>query len=147
MDDIQEKDELADYLSQPRENVLNPLVWWWDHRKMFPQLSKMAFDFLSAPGMLRRFTLNYFFELDILLRLATSTAVERVFSQGRHLLPFTRNRLSGHSIRALLCLGDWSRKNLVDNEIIVKALDPKNKRKREVIELLSDEEDNDEDNQ
>ena len=36
---------------------------------------------------------------------------------------------------------------MVDNEIIVKALDPKNKRKREVIELLSDEEDNDEDNQ
>ena len=41
--------------------------------------------------------------------------VERVFSQGRVLLPHTRNRLSGQSIRALLCLGEWSRLDLIDS--------------------------------
>lgn len=45
--------------------------------------------------------------------LATSTSVERVFSQGRHLLPFTRNSLSSSSIRAFLCFGSWSRCSLV----------------------------------
>ena len=76
--------------------------------------------------------------------LATSTAVECVFLQGQHLLPFTDNQLSDCSIHALLCFGDWSQKNLVDNEVIVKALDLKNNSQREVIEL-SDEEDDNED--
>ncbi|KAJ7483739.1 hypothetical protein B0H11DRAFT_1640260, partial [Mycena galericulata] len=50
---------------------------------------------------------------------ATSTSVERLFSMGRHLLHFTRNRLSAESIRAYLCLGDWGRRNLIDmNDIM-----------------------------
>jgi hypothetical protein len=62
---------------------------------------------------------------DILLTtfsLATSTAVERVFSQGRQLLSFTRNRLSASSIRAFLCLGSWGRSNLVLFEDVVSAV-------------------------
>ena len=51
MDGIEEVDELDEYLSLPIEKVHNPLVWWWDHCHTFPQLSAMAFDFLSAPGM------------------------------------------------------------------------------------------------
>ncbi|KAJ7491651.1 hypothetical protein B0H11DRAFT_1662187, partial [Mycena galericulata] len=47
---------------------------------------------------------------------ATSTAVERVFSRGRHLLVFTRNRLSAKSIRKLLCFGSWSQKDMVRDE-------------------------------
>jgi hypothetical protein len=39
---------------------------------------------------------------------ATSTDVERVFSQGRLVLSHIRNRLSAQSTRALLCLGNWS---------------------------------------
>lgn len=39
--------------------------------------------------------------------------MERVFSQGRLLLPYIRNRLSSESTRALLCIGDWSRHGLV----------------------------------
>lgn len=45
--------------------------------------------------------------------LATSTAVERVFSQGRQVLHFTRNGLSSQSLREFLCLGSWSRHNMV----------------------------------
>ena len=63
---------------------------------------------------------------------ATSTAVERVFSQGRQLLHFTRNWLSPASIRASLCLGDWSRRDLLSTSDIVEAIQIRqDKRKRE----------------
>ena len=63
---------------------------------------------------------------------ATSTAVERVFSQGQQLLHFTRNRLSPASIRASLCLGDWSRRDLLSTSDIVEAIQIRqDKRKRE----------------
>ena len=51
MDGIEEVDEFDEYLSLPIEKVRDPLVWWWDHRHTYPQLSAMAFDFLSTPGM------------------------------------------------------------------------------------------------
>ena len=67
--------------------------------------------------------------------LATSTAVERVFSQGRQLLHFTRNRLSGVSIRSLLCFGDWSRKDLIATSDVVEAIRySSRKRKRALSE-------------
>ncbi|KAG2069180.1 hypothetical protein BDR04DRAFT_971732, partial [Suillus decipiens] len=44
---------------------------------------------------------------------ATSTAVERVFSQARQLLHFTRNRLAPSIIRTFLCLGAWGRSDLL----------------------------------
>ena len=70
--------------------------------------------------------------LDYLSIPATSTAVERVFSQGRHLLSFTRNRLSAASIRAYMCLGSWCRQDLVLMEDLVSAVKHNsNKRKRE----------------
>ncbi|KIM63441.1 hypothetical protein SCLCIDRAFT_91875, partial [Scleroderma citrinum Foug A] len=59
----------------------------------YPTLYRMALDYLSVP--------------------ATSTAVERVFSQGRQLLHFARNCLSPSSTRAFLCLGLWLRMDLI----------------------------------
>ncbi|KAJ6545606.1 hypothetical protein B0H19DRAFT_846600, partial [Mycena capillaripes] len=47
---------------------------------------------------------------------ATSTGVERVFSKGRQLLHFTHNRLSGKSVRTFLCLGSWSKHDLVGDK-------------------------------
>jgi hypothetical protein len=52
MDGLKEINELDNYLSQAIEKVTDPIKWWWDHRKVFPKLSAMAFDFLSVPGML-----------------------------------------------------------------------------------------------
>lgn len=52
---------------------------------------------------------------------ASSVDVERVFSRGRLLLPHTRNRLSSESIRALMCLGAWSREGLVSREDLLKV--------------------------
>jgi hypothetical protein len=65
------------------------------------------------------------------LPTATSTAVERVFSQGRQLLSFTRNRLSASSIRAYLCLGSWGRNDLIFFEDVLAAVRRNSKRKRE----------------
>ena len=49
MDDLEEANELDDYLLKSLEKVRDPLGWWWDHRASYPKLSKMAFDFLSIP--------------------------------------------------------------------------------------------------
>jgi hypothetical protein len=57
--------------------------------------------------------------------LATSTAVERVFSQGRHLLPFSRNGLSPSSIQAFLCFGSWARCGLVIFDDVLAAVSGK----------------------
>jgi hypothetical protein len=51
MQGIIEPHELDDYLSQAIERVRDPIEWWWDHRHIFPNLSKMALDYLSIPGM------------------------------------------------------------------------------------------------
>ena len=50
MGPIQASDELDNYLAQAIERVRDPIAWWWDHRAVYPRLSKMAFDYLSIPG-------------------------------------------------------------------------------------------------
>jgi hypothetical protein len=62
-----------------------------------------------------------------------TTAVERVFSQGRQLLSFTRNRLRVSSIQAFLCLGSWGRHDLVFFEDVLAAVKGSSKRKRETF--------------
>jgi hypothetical protein len=98
--------EIQEYLSHVVENVKDPLKWWVDNKYVYPNLHRMALDYLSIP--------------------ATSTSVERVFSQGRHLLPFTRNSLSPSSIRAFLCFGSWACCGLVVFEDVVAAVTTKN---------------------
>ena len=50
MDGIQESNELDEYLSHAIEKVKDPVAWWWDHQKVYPQLSVMALDYLSILG-------------------------------------------------------------------------------------------------
>ena len=69
--------------------------------------------------------------------VATSTAVEHVFLQGRQLLSFTRNRLHPSSIRAFLCLGSWGRNDLILFEDVLAAVKGNSKRKHK----LSDSDD------
>ncbi len=60
----------------------------------------------------------------ILTRLsltATTVDVERMFSKGRILLPHVRNRLTGQSVRAILCLSEWARIGLVKDKDIHEA--------------------------
>ncbi|GBE81312.1 hypothetical protein SCP_0310390 [Sparassis crispa] len=112
------RNELEEYLAAPLEKVRDPLRWWWDSRKAYPHLHRMALNYLSVP--------------------ATSTAVERAFSQGRQLLHFTRNRLSPKSIRAALCLGSWGRSELLHIADLIAAVNTK-KCKWAVVEEEVDE--------
>ena len=42
--------ELDDDLHLPVENVKDPLKWWFNNRRLYPNLSRMAQDYLSIPG-------------------------------------------------------------------------------------------------
>ncbi|KAE9396371.1 hypothetical protein BT96DRAFT_756868, partial [Gymnopus androsaceus JB14] len=57
---------------------------WWEKRRNYPKLAQMPLDYLDK---------------------ASSTAVECIFSQGRHLLSFTWNQLNGYSIQMCMCMG------------------------------------------
>ena len=60
-----------------------------------------------------------------LSKIATSTDVERVFSQGRIVLSHVRNRLSSESTQALMCLGNWSLLGFVkDKDIYAVTVQP-----------------------
>ena len=100
--------ELDRFLREPVENVKEPMKWWFLNRSAYAKLSRMALDFLSVPP--------------------TSTAVERVFSQGRHLLPFTWNGLSAASIRMHLCVGSWGRSDLIQVKDIQDAIKGKKRK-------------------
>ncbi|KIM55511.1 hypothetical protein SCLCIDRAFT_134541, partial [Scleroderma citrinum Foug A] len=63
-------------------------------------LSRMALDYLTIP--------------------ATSVDVERLFSKGRMVLPYLCNWLLTQSTRALLCLGQWSKIGLLNDEDLCK---------------------------
>ncbi len=54
---------------------------------------------------------------------AASVGVERVFSQGRMTLSYLRNHLEVQTTRALLCVGEWSRRGLIKNDAL-KELAP-----------------------
>ena len=56
--------------------------------------------------------------------LATSVHVERIFSKAGILLSHIRNRLSIQSMRALLCVGAWSRLGYVKTNEIKGVLGP-----------------------
>ena len=66
---------------------------------------------------------------------ATSVEVERVFSRGRLVLPHVRNRLSAENTRALMCVGEWSRRGLVeDRDILAVTSKAYNKDEEEDVE-------------
>ena len=65
------------------------LGWWKSNSKNYPNLSKMAKDYLAIPG--------------------TSTSSERLFSSGKHLISDTRQSLSPSTIRACQCLKSWEK--------------------------------------
>jgi hypothetical protein len=42
--------EVEEYLRKPVENVKDPLKWWVANRHVYPNLHRMALDYLSIPG-------------------------------------------------------------------------------------------------
>ena len=43
-------DELGRFLSIKPENVTDAVQWWYENRKTYPQLYRMALDYLTIPG-------------------------------------------------------------------------------------------------
>ncbi|KAJ2921688.1 hypothetical protein H1R20_g15399, partial [Candolleomyces eurysporus] len=95
--------ELDHYLA-PKvvKDIKDPLAWWHKNWGSYPRLWRMARDYLTIPAML--------------------VAVECVFSQGRLIISHIQNRLSGQSTRTLMCLGAWTKQNLVKNSDLSKHL-------------------------
>ncbi|KAF7761978.1 hypothetical protein Agabi119p4_9970 [Agaricus bisporus var. burnettii] len=79
--------EVSEYLKVPPEPVDDPIQWWVKRSGAYPNLSRMAQDYLSIP--------------------ASSVDVERLFSRGRVILNHMRNRLDPRMFCAMLCLGEW----------------------------------------
>ena len=101
-------DELRLYLEADLVDVIgkdadHAIEWWREKRSTYPQLSRMAIDYLTIPGNV----VGYFvcFTSLTCCVAATSIDVEWLFSRGRLILPHTRSRLAVTSARALLCLG------------------------------------------
>jgi hypothetical protein len=44
------RNEIDEYLALPVVGVKDPLKWWTDNRAAYPNLSRMALDYLSIPG-------------------------------------------------------------------------------------------------
>ena len=80
-------DELAKYLSTPRDlNAKDGLRWWYERKHLYPCLHRMALDYLSIPGKL--------FVFQLCDGLLTDT---HMISQPRRLM------LNEHSARAASC--------------------------------------------
>ncbi|OJT01922.1 Zinc finger BED domain-containing protein RICESLEEPER 2, partial [Trametes pubescens] len=70
-------DKLVQYLNTDPEHTEDVLQWWINHQVSYPNLSRMAIDYLTMP--------------------ATSVPVEHTFSIGQLLLPYMRNCLQGQT--------------------------------------------------
>lgn len=46
------RDELDRYLGTDPESVGDVIAWWHDRRNAYPELSRMALDYLTIPGKL-----------------------------------------------------------------------------------------------
>jgi len=51
--------EIEEFLSQPVESVEDPLKWWFNKRHIFPNLHRMALDYLSIPGQFSSHLLKF----------------------------------------------------------------------------------------
>jgi hypothetical protein len=87
-----DKSEIVVYLSEPVADdypEFQVLDYWKINSARFPNLSRMARDYLAVPG--------------------TSTPSERAFSGGRQLITDFRCSLKGETITACMLLKDWRR--------------------------------------
>jgi hypothetical protein len=71
---------------------IKPLEWWKTHCTEYPNLSKLALDYLCIQ--------------------ASSVPCEQLFSIAGQVLCKSRNRLTGESVRACICLRSWILENI-----------------------------------
>ena len=89
-----QKDEISSYWNLASASCdISPLDWWKAHETEYPLLSKLAKDFLSI--------------------MATSVPCEQLFSIAGLTITKSRNRLTGKSARAILCLKSWLEQKII----------------------------------
>jgi hypothetical protein len=66
---------------------VDPLNWWKINETAYPQIAKMARDYLAIP--------------------ATSVPSEQCFSISKNLITDNRNHLAGKTVRICMCLKSW----------------------------------------
>ncbi|KDQ21388.1 hypothetical protein BOTBODRAFT_72998, partial [Botryobasidium botryosum FD-172 SS1] len=98
-------DQLETYLAQDSFDCDDPLAWWSTKRSAWPELSRMAINYLSIP--------------------ATSVDVERAFSYGRRTVSLYRHSLSSETIRACIVFGNRTTEGLVNDDELVAMLKEK----------------------
>jgi len=117
---LPEQNESIEYIDSPPEidyeersnsenNFYEPdiLQFWKNNTSKYPNLSRMARDVLAVQG--------------------GSVGVERVFSMGRDVIPYRRNRLEKKSIRATMIVKSYLQKTLSED---AAGLDPDAERTR-----------------
>jgi hypothetical protein len=95
-----DESEIDVYLSEPviaNHSNFKILDYWKINSARFPNLSRMARDYLAVPG--------------------TSTPSERAFSGGRQLITDFRCRLKGETVTACMLLKNWMRNGQWDDFI------------------------------
>lgn len=93
---IEHVDELQVYLTLPTiDGQIKPLEWWKINELQYPNLARMARDYLAIP--------------------ATSVPSEQCFSISKNLITNNRNRLLGKTTRACICLKSWWSNFLTDS--------------------------------
>ena len=84
------------YCDTPTVETIEAISWWIEpeQQKRYPNLSRMALDYLSIPGM--------------------SAEPERLFSATKHTIRDLRYRIGSDTVEALQCLRSWLK--IKDNE-------------------------------
>lgn len=93
-------DEFTRFINAPEDNIKIPVLDWWQQpqqKEAYPRLQRMAIDVLTAP--------------------ATSADGERVFSNGRRVIPWTRASLNPSTIEEILCMKHWMMSGLIDEHM------------------------------
>ncbi|KAF0354785.1 zinc finger bed domain-containing protein ricesleeper 2-like [Gigaspora margarita] len=81
-------DELIKFLKEPPSNCdIDILTFWKLHETDYPNLARIARDFLAIPG--------------------TSVPVERIFSNSADLISSKRHSLNPETIKICMCLKSW----------------------------------------
>ena len=95
-------DELEEYFKLPLESFdrCDPIQWWASRHAQFPNLSRLARDILSIPGVC--FSTNSFVGLLLNVYPGSAVAVEWIFSGGRDTISLRRASLKPETIRTLM---------------------------------------------
>jgi hypothetical protein len=92
-------DEIGEFFKLlPESFAVDPIQWWAGRRAQFPNLSRLARDILSIPGVFLLFALKYSSDVS----KGSAVAVERIFSGARDTISLRRASLKPETIRTLM---------------------------------------------